>query len=77
MKMPRLFSSGGVAALLVLAGCGSSETVQVKAVRPPHKNTHPAGQPWTLDEKIQAVQDSGMSPSDKKKEIASLQAAGG
>lgn len=69
------------AAFLSLAGCGDDSAQAPKgAVRPPdpppvETNTKPKDQ-WTLQDKIDAINKSGM-PEDKKKEtIAQLTAAG-
>jgi len=66
------------AAMFVLAGCGSETPAPPPgAVRPP--DPHPplsTKKNWTLQDKIDAVTNSGMSPDQKKKTIDDLKAGG-
>ncbi|AIE83742.1 hypothetical protein OP10G_0374 [Fimbriimonas ginsengisoli Gsoil 348] len=68
----------GCAATLVIAGCGDSEPKPpVGAVRPP--DPPPATEKkttWSKQDKIDAIQKSGMSPDQKKQAIAGINAGG-
>jgi hypothetical protein len=65
-------------ALLVLAGCGDPEPVAPKgAVRPPDPAPQTAPKTtWSKQDKIEAIQKSGMSPDQKKQAIANINAGG-
>ena len=65
---------------IAVSGCGSGSDTPAPpkgAMRPP--DPHPplsTKTVWTLDDKIAAVQGSGMSPEQKAKTIADLKAQG-
>ena len=64
---------------IAVSGCGSDSTpVAPKgAMRPPDPHLPLSTKTvWTLEEKISAVQNSGMSPEQKTKTIADLKAQG-
>ena len=74
MKTKYSFNALALCAVILTAGCGdNTPKPPANAMRPPdHPVVPPAKKDWSKQDKIDAVQKSGMSEAQKKDTIAKI-----